>query len=394
LEDPVGVEGDAARDLSSSGSNVRGSESSSGWSRANRVMADAEQHDVVVIGGSQAGLCAGYYLKRAGVYFAILDAADQVGDAWRRRWDSLTLFTVARYSSLPGLDFPGDPEHFPGKDEVADYLRDYARTFDLPIRLERRATRLVREDGRLRVEAGGQAFEADNAIVSTGAYQQPHVPDVSEGLADEVTQLHSSDYRNPDQLPDGDVLVVGAANSGAQIAEELSASRHVSLAVGTKPPRLPRRILGKSLHWWGDHLGLLRFPIARFRGAKASGDLLIGTSYKQLERRHGIEFRGRVVRAEGRVVQCADGSSVEPAAIVWATGFRPDYSWIDLPAFDERGVPIHRRGVTNVPGLYFLGMHLQYSLGSSLIGFVRHDAKHIVGCIAPTPTRESSRRGS
>jgi putative flavoprotein involved in K+ transport len=346
------------------------------------VIPGVEHHDVVAVGGGQAGLSAGYYLKRAGLDFVILDAAERVGDSWRQRWDSLTLFTVARYSALPGRPFPGDPEHFPGKEEVAAYLDDYAREFELPIRLRTRASRIARNGTRIRVEADAASFEADHVIIATGAYQCPHVPDVSKQIDAEVPQLHSIDYENPDELPQGDVLVVGGANSGAQIAEELSASRRVTLAVGTKPPRLPRRILGKSLHWWGDHLGIMRFPIGRIREPKAAGDLLIGTSYKELERDHGIAFRDRVVGADGRAVHFADGSSLEPASIVWATGFRPDYSWIDLPAFDDRGLPMHKRGVTEVPGLYFLGMHLQYSLGSSLIGFVRHDAKHVVGRIA------------
>jgi putative flavoprotein involved in K+ transport len=343
-----------------------------------------ERTGVLVVGGSQAGLTAGYYLKNARIPFLILDAAAGVGDAWRSRWDSLELFTVARYSSLPGLRFPGDPEHFPGKDEVADYLEEYARSFELPVRRRSRATSLEKADGGYRVTAGSQTCEADQVIVATGAYQRPHVPELAGRLDGEVTQLHTAEYRNPRQLPPGEVLVVGGANSGAQIAEELSATRRVRLARGRKPLRLPRRILGKSLHWWGEHLGVIRAPLGRIRDPKKGGDLLIGTSYRELADRYGIEFLARATDAGGRTVTCADGRSVEVTNVVWATGFRSDYSWIHVPVLDDDGLPIHRRGVTTADGLYFLGMHFQHSLGSSLIGFVRHDARFLIERIKRT----------
>ena len=338
----------------------------------------AERTGVLVIGGSQAGLTAGYYLRKSGIPFQILDASSRVGDSWRNRWDSLELFSVARYSSLPGLAFPGDPEHFPGKDAVADYVEQYAQTFDLPVRLDTRATSLEAVAGGYRVTAGSTTYEADQVIVATGAYQRPHVPDVAKRLDAGITQLHTAEYRNPGQLSSGDVLVVGGANSGAQIAEELAATRRVRLARGRKPLRLPRRILGKSLHWWGERLGVVTAPTGRLRNAKKGGDLLIGTSYRQLARDHGIEFLGRVTDAHDQSIECADGRQVEPANVVWATGFRSDYSWISAPILDDDGLPVHDRGVTAADGLYFLGMHFQHSLGSSLIGFVRHDAKFLV----------------
>jgi putative flavoprotein involved in K+ transport len=345
----------------------------------------AERVEVVVVGAGQAGLAAGYYLSRVGKSFVILEAGPRVGDSWRRRWDSLELFTVARYSALPGLAFPGDPEHFPGKDEVADYLENYARVFQLPVRPTAPVRSLSEVDHEYLVESAAGTYRAASVIVATGAYQRPHVPDLAERLDAEVTQLHTAEYRNPDQLPAGDVLVVGGANSGAQIAQELSAQRRVRLARGSKPLRLPRRILGKSLHWWGERLGVIRAPIGRLRNPKKGGDLLIGTSYRQLARRHRIEFLGRAVDAHGRTVTCEDGGAVEVTNVVWATGFRADYSWIDVPVLDELGLPIHQRGVTRREGLYFLGMHFQYSLGSSLIGFVKHDAKFLVKRIAGMP---------
>jgi putative flavoprotein involved in K+ transport len=339
-----------------------------------------EHVQVLVVGGGQAGLAASYYLSQAQVPHVVLDAERRVGDAWRRRWDSLELFSAACYSALPGLLFPSHPEHFPGKDEVADYLERYARVFELPVKLNTRVSSLEGVDGGYQVNTDAGAYQGEQVIVTTGAYQQPVVPSLAARLNPDMVQLHSADYRNPEQLDRDQVLVVGSANSGAQIAEDLAASHRVHLSRGHPLPRLPRRLLGKSLHWWGDHLGLLTASLeGSWRGRTQRGDLLIGTSLGQLARRHGVQLVGRTVDAEGQTVRFQDGRALRTEAIVWATGFRSDYSWIRVPeAVDERGVPIHRRGVTPAPGLYFLGMHNQYSRGSSLIGFVRHDAAFIV----------------
>jgi putative flavoprotein involved in K+ transport len=346
----------------------------------------SERTDALVVGGGQAGLCAGYYLSRAGIPFVILDAESRVGDAWRRRWDSLELFTTARYSDLPGLRFPGDPEHFPGKDEVADYLEQYARTFELPLRHDSRATALERSAaGSYQITTTSGTYEAEHVVVATGAYQRPDVPPIATQLSPEVTQLHSAEYRNPSQLPPGRVLVVGAANSGSQIAEDLAPSHRVGLSRGTRLRRLPRRILGKSLHWWGDHLGLISAPLeTSWRGRTQRGELLVGASLRQLAGRHRIELFGRAIDADGQTVRFEGGATLDVDTVVWATGYRPDYSWIDLPIFDERGAPRHRRGVTASAGLYFLGMYHQYSRGSALIAFVRHDAAYIAEHIGHT----------
>jgi putative flavoprotein involved in K+ transport len=352
-------------------------------------MASEQQTEVIVVGGGQAGLAAGYYLKRAGIPFLILEANQRLGESWRRRWDSLELFTVARYSALPGLKFPGDPEHFPGKEEVADYLEDYAREFELPVRLGSPVTSLERSNGGYRIETGSSTgelgpYEANQVIVASGAYQRPQAPTIAEKLS--VTHLHSAEYRNPEQIPDGDVLVVGAANSGAGIAEDLAASHRVYLSRGTRLPSLPRRLLGKSLHWWGDHLGLIGASLDSWRGRTQRGDLLVGQSLRRLARRHGVTLVGRTVEAEGRSVRFEDGRAIEVDAVIWATGFHPDYSWIRVPVLDEHGAPRHRRGVTEAPGLYFLGMKNQYSRGSSLIYWVKDDAQYIVERVRAAPS--------
>ncbi|HEV2061398.1 MAG TPA: NAD(P)/FAD-dependent oxidoreductase [Solirubrobacteraceae bacterium] len=335
--------------------------------------------DVLVIGGGQAGLTAGHYLRSAQLRFAILEAGGRVGDAWRRRWDSLELFTTARYSTLPGLPFPGDQERFPGKDEVADYLAAYARALELPVQLDTRVTALRRGDGGYEAHTDGGVWRARQVIVATGAYQRPYVPPVAAKLGEDVTQLHSAGYRNAADVPGDDALVVGGGNSGVQIAQELAgAGRRVSLAQGKAIRRVPRRILGRSLHWWGDHLGLITAPLDSLRGRTQRKELLVGTGPRELAREHGVTILPRVVDAEGSTVAFADGRRAGFDAVLWATGFRSDYSWIDAPVLDERGTPVHRRGVTKAPGLFFLGMHFQHSRGSALIAFVRDDAAFVV----------------
>jgi putative flavoprotein involved in K+ transport len=341
-------------------------------------MTAVEQTQVAVVGGGQAGLTAGYHLARAGVSFVILDAGARSGQSWRERWDSLELFTPAAYSSLPGLAFPGDPEHYPGKDEVADYLETYASKFQLPVHHRARVRSLKRIDAGYRLTTQSGTFETPAVIVATGAYQNPYTPPIAASLSSEVTQLHSAAYRNPDRIQPGVVLVVGSANSGTQIARDLSGTHDVHLSRGRRLPSLPRRLLGRSLHWWGDKLGLIAAPFDSWRGRTQRGDLLVGVSLKQLAKRHGVQLHARSTSAYAKTVRFADDHALEVDAVIWATGFRSDYSWIDVPVLDEHGAPRHRRGVTNSPGLYFLGMHNQYSRGSSLLHWVREDAAYIV----------------
>jgi putative flavoprotein involved in K+ transport len=343
-----------------------------------------ERTDVLIVGGGQAGLAVSYYLTLANIAHLVLDADPRTGDSWRRRWDSLELFSVADYSALPGLRFPGDPERFPAKDEVADYLEGYAHKFGLPIRHGTRVRSLGSSNGRYQLDSESGAFESAHVVVATGAYQIPSVPDFAEKLSPDVVQMHSGGYRNPAQLAAGRILVVGTANSGAQIAADLSRNHDVILSRGQKIGRLPKRILGKGLHWYGDHLGLIAAPLDSWRGGTQRHDILIGAGLRQLERRHGVTLVSRTVDATDQSVTLADGQGLDVEAIVWATGYHSDYSWIRVPVFDERGAPVHRRGVTLASGLFFLGMHNQYSRGSSLIGFVSHDASFISERICDT----------
>ena len=348
---------------------------------------------VVVIGGGQAGLAVGYFLKQGQRDFVILEAADEPAAAWRARWDSLKLFTPAGYSGLPGLGFPGDPDRYPTRDEVADYLTGYARHFDLPVELGSRVRALRRSDDGYTVELDDRAFEAEQVVVATGPFQMPFVPQVADGLEAGVVQMHSIGYRAPGDLPEGPVLVVGGGNTGFQIAEELAQSREVHLSIGSRQTPLPQRILGRDLFWYLDRTGLIRKTTASRIGRRMEGrDTLIGSTPRRI-RRLGVRVHGRTVDVAGREVSFEDGERIEPAAVIWATGFRPDHSWIDAPVFNEAGRLVHERGVTASPGLYFLGLSWQHTRGSALIGFIEDDAEHIARQIAAhEPTTDDTDR--
>jgi FtsP/CotA-like multicopper oxidase with cupredoxin domain/cation diffusion facilitator CzcD-associated flavoprotein CzcO len=352
--------------------------------------------DVAVVGAGQAGLAIGYFLARSGRRFVILEAGDSVATAWRERWDSLVLFTPRRYDALPGLAFPGDPDGYPGRDEVVAYLEQYARAFELPIRL-RSGVRALRATGGGGFVLGlddDRRVDADQVVVATGPFHAPIIPAVADGLAPEVFQAHSAAYRAPSDVPAGTVLVVGGGNTGFQIAKELSATRTVHLAVGSRQTPLPQRVLGRDLFWWLTGLGLLDKTVDSRVGRRARNrDTLIGSSPRELERRFGVGLKPRAVGACGRTVRFADASEVAVDAVIWATGYRPDHSWIDLDLPDADGRLRHQRGVTDIPGLYFLGLSWQHTRGSALLGWVQHDAEFIAARIeAAAPVQDAGGR--
>jgi putative flavoprotein involved in K+ transport len=350
---------------------------------AKKVPAGGGVLDVVVVGGSQAGLAMAWHLARQGLRFVVLEAGPEVGHVWRSRWDSLKLFTPAQYDALPGLAFPAPADTYPTKDPVADYLQAYATAFDLPVRLSARVTRLSKTDDGFEVQTADQTYRARQVVVATGPFQVPFVPPMAGKLDPAVTQVHSADYRNPQALPEGPALVVGGGNSGFQIAEELAATRTVDLSIATRYPMLPQRLAGRDLFWWLTRLGLLRVTVNSRPGRRASRrDFVIGTNRRQLERA-GVRFRPRLVDAEGRTVRFADHRLLEDVGVVvWATGYRSDYAWIHIPGVVREGHVVHRRGVSEVPGLYFLGLSWQHTRGSALLGFVNDDAAYLATQIA------------
>jgi putative flavoprotein involved in K+ transport len=350
----------------------------------------SSQYEVVVVGAGQAGLTMGFFLQRSGRRFLIVDRAPSIAAAWHERWDSLTLFTPRRYSGLPGLAFPGDPDGYPGRDEVIGYLEHYAQTFELPVELNNAVRRVAPGGSRLLVETENRTITADQVVVATGPFQTPYVPELATRLAPEVFQAHSTGYRSPGDLPEGTVLVVGGGNTGYQIAKELSATHEVHLSVGSRQKPLPQRLLGRDLFWWLTTSRLLGTTVDSRLGRRLSQkDALIGSSPRELRRRHGVELRTRATDASGHTVHFADGSELEVGAVIWATGYRPDHSWIDAPIFDPSGRVRHRRGVTDVPGLYFLGMTWQHTRGSALLGWVADDAAFIAERIEHAQNPES-----
>jgi putative flavoprotein involved in K+ transport len=353
------------------------------FSPAGSSPAGGEPLDVLVIGAGQAGLAMAWHLNRTPSRYLVVDAAPEVGHSWRTRWDSLRLFTPARYDGLPGSPFPTSADVYPGKDQVADYLRMYAETHAFPILTGTPVQRLrPTAEGFEAVTSQGM-LRARQVVVATGPFQRPHVPKLASGFDPGLPQIHSGDYRNADRLSGDTILVVGGGNSGLQIAEELRRYRRVVLAVGSQPPVLPQRLLGRDLFWWLTRFGLISqsadSPLGR--RVRARGDLIVGDGRRRLRRR-GLDIRPRLSGADGWTAQFADGSTAAVDTVIWATGYRCDYSWIDAPVAAADGQPIHHGGRSPVPGLWYLGLPWQRGRGSALLGFVQHDAAHLAAQLA------------
>jgi putative flavoprotein involved in K+ transport len=346
---------------------------------------DAESFDTVVIGAGQAGLSAGYFLKREGRSFVILDANARVGDNWRERYDSLRLFTPSYAVALPGWRLP--TKSTPTKDEMADYLEAYAARFSLPVRNGIRVNEICREGDHYEVRAGDTVFEAANVIVASGAHRDPRMPAMARELDPSILQLHSTEYRNPLQLRQGVVLVVGAGNSGADISLEVSATHPTWLSGpirGHIPPDIDkpiaRHVAFRVIRFIGVHVLTQRTPIGRRQRAKAGskGDPLVRVKPKWLARA-GVQRVGKTVAVQDGKPVFEDGMVLEVANVIWCTGYRHDLSWIDLPIFGEDGRPMHERGVvTSEPGLYFVGLPWQYSAASDVLPGVGRDARYVV----------------
>jgi len=353
------------------------------------------QHiETLIIGAGQAGLATGYHLKRLGRAFLVLDANDRIGDNWRCHWDSLRLFTPAKYDGLPGLPFPGDPWSFPGKDQVAGYLEKYALEMDLQVRLQAWVDRVeARPEGGYTAHLGAQTITSDNVVVATGTRgRTPHVPGFAGGLAPSIRQLHSTDYQRPSQLGDGPALVVGASHSGCEIAYEIAEHRPVTLC-GRYPGNEPfapgsglDRIFTPLMVLVAHHVLTRRTPPGRrlMQYLRAHH----GAPTARIKRRdlaerdvRWVEQRVTGVSEDGKPV-LADGTSLDVTTVIWCTGFEHHFEWIDLPVFDEQGWPREYRGVVDgAPGLFFCGLVFQYAFSSMVLPGVGRDAAHIAGRI-------------
>ncbi|MCZ6590746.1 MAG: MSMEG_0569 family flavin-dependent oxidoreductase [Alphaproteobacteria bacterium] len=403
----------------------------------------SEHVDTIVVGGGQAGLSASWHLKKAGRDHIILDRGE-IGDTWRHRWDSFCLVTPNWTCKLPGFPYDGnDPNGFILRDEIVDYIVRFAESFDPPFKggVEVRRVGPSSNGARFSLDTSAGDFAADNVIIATGTHQKPRIPSWSKKLADDIFQVHSHDYLNPEQIPDGAVLVVGSGQSGCQIVEDLFASgRDVHLCVG-KGPRVPRRYRGRDFLEWSHLTGLFEVPIEKHRLGHAvrfqrqplnsgrDGGRTIDLREFGL---NGIKLHGRLADANRYQVSfgddlaenldamdksCAERTAAidkyiaengidapqsdlvpinwqptpEPASldlrpaginsVVYGTGFYFDFGWLDFPIFDDRGYPRYQRGVTEVLGLYFVGLHWLHTQGSGLFFQVGRDAEYTVGQI-------------
>ena len=351
----------------------------------------SEHVETLVIGGGQAGLSVGYHLARRGRPFLILDANERIGDSWRHRWDSLRLFTPARWDSLDGMPFPAPPHSFPTKDAMANYLESYAAHFKLPVRSGVRVERLRREGKKYFATTRNQTFVADHVVVAMSSYQSPRVPAFAAQLKPDIVQVHSRDYKSPSQLREGDVLIVGAGNSGAEIAMDL-VSRHRIWMAGRDTGEIPFRVNSLAARLFllrlvfrvvFHRLLTIKTPLGR-KARKAEitkGGPLIRTRSTDLAAA-GVQRVPRVAGVQDGRPILEDGRTLDVANIVWCSGFTPGFSWIDVPILDGRGVPMHDGGVvTSEPGLYFVGLLFLYAFSSTMIHGIGRDADRIAGVI-------------
>lgn len=340
----------------------------------------AKNIDVLVIGAGQAGLSIGYYLKQSNFSFILIDSSNRIGDVWRNRYDSLTLFSPRNYSSLPGLSLSGDPKGYASKDEFANYLEIYAQTFRIPVRLKTVVQSVKKIDNsKFKVLTTNGEFLAEKIVVATGPFQKPFIPEIQENLSNKVFQVHSSRYKKPSQLPTGNVLVIGGGNSGAQIATELSQTRKVYLSTGHKIVFVPRNIFGRSIFWWLDKLHLSEISVDSklstfFKGSEP----IVGLELKKLIQEKKVIIKKRTVDLQDQQAIFKDGSQIKVDNIIWATGYKPDYSWLHVDGVIDKGnQPIHHRGESPVKGIYFLGLLWLSRLGSTQIHGVGYDAKYL-----------------
>jgi putative flavoprotein involved in K+ transport len=354
----------------------------------------SEHFDTIVIGGGQAGLAMGYHLSRLKRRFVILDGNARTGDSWRTRWDSLRLFTPARYDALPGSRYPAPPWSYPSREEFADYISSYAEKFELPVRNNVRVTSLSHNGHSFAIEAGDQHFEADNAVVAAGWDRKPKVPAFGQHFNPDIRQFTAASYKNPKDLATGPVLVVGAGNSGADIALELAAT-HPTYLSGRHPGEIPwpidavaARVLTLAVFFAFSHILTLKTPMGR----KARPQVLAHSGPLVRVKNRDLVHAGveRVPRTEGSkdgLPMLADGRTLDVANVIWCTGFRPDLEWIHLPVFGPDGEPEQDRGVARAQaGLYFLGATFQQSLASSMVHGVGGDAEFIARHITATRT--------
>ncbi|MES1048793.1 oxidoreductase [Bacillus thuringiensis] len=337
--------------------------------------------DLIIIGAGQAGLTMGYYLKQEGYNFLLLEAGKQVGNSWRNRYDSLQLFTPRSYSSLPGMALIGEKNEFPYKDEIATYLEEYARHFQLPVKLQTEVLKIKKEKEIFELHTPTEVLQTKKVIIASGGFQQPFIPSVSANLSSHIFQIHSSQYKSSPQIPQGKVLVVGGGNSGMQIAVELAKTHEVTVSISHPLTFLPLQLFGKSIFNLLEKMGLLYAEINTKRGRwfQKRKDPIFGFEGKKLIRNGAIKLQEKVVSASGNNIMFQNGDIYSAESVIWSTGFVQNYNWIEIEqAVNEKGFPNHIKGISPVKGLYYIGLPWQSQRGSALICGVGKDAAYVL----------------
>lgn len=336
--------------------------------------------DYIIIGAGQAGLAIAYYLNKQDLDYLIVDANSETGAPWLKRWDSLKLFTPSEFNNLPGMKFPHKKGHYANKYEVADYLKSYVTKFDIPIEFNHKITSLKKENGVFTLVSPTKTFKAQHVIVATGPFHKPFTPPCHSNISEDILQIHSEHYKSPEQLQNGSALVVGAGDSGVQILNEISKTdRTVYFSGNTNINSIPQEILGKTLWWWFSRVGFLSAHKYSWIGKKLSkgGQPVIGTDVKTLFKEQNVKCVGRTLDATKNHICFEKGNISDIKNIVWATGFKPNFKWIDNLELDDEQYPKNYRGISDIDGLFFLGLPWLYTRGSATLGGVKKDAKHL-----------------
>lgn len=336
--------------------------------------------DFIIIGAGQAGLSIAYYLKELDLDFLIVDANNEVGAPWLKRWDSLKLFTPTEFNHLPGMKFPHEKGMYPDKYDVANYLKSYVEHFDLPIEFNQKINKIKKTDGVFYISSEHKNYTAKQVIVATGPFHTPYTPKCHTKISDSIIQIHSEHYKNPDQLQDGPCLVVGAGDSGVQILEDISRTgRKMYFSGNTNIASIPQELLGKTLWWWFSKIGFLTVNKYTWIGKKLSKGVqpVIGTDVKTLFAKKNITCVGRTLDATNDSIVFEKGTIHDIKNIIWATGFKPNFEWIEGIELDDIGYPKNYRGVSDTEGLYFIGLPWLYTRGSATLGGVKKDAKYL-----------------
>ncbi|MDM5194464.1 NAD(P)/FAD-dependent oxidoreductase [Bacillus hominis] len=337
--------------------------------------------DAIIVGAGQAGLTMGYYLKQAGYSFLLLEAGKRIGDSWRNRYDSLQLFTPREFSSLPGMILKGEGNGFPYKDEIATYLEEYTRFFQLPVQVQTEVLKIRKKKEIYEIHTSKEILQSKKVIIATGGFQQPYIPSFSKHLSSHIFQIHSSQYKSPSQVPKGTVLVVGGGNSGMQIAVELAKTHEVTMSISHSLTFLPLHLFRKSIFNWLEKIGLLYAETNTKRGKwfQKRKDPIFGFEGKELIRNGAIKLQEKVVSASENNIMFQNGDTYSAESVIWSTGFVQGYKWIEIEkAVNENGFPNHIKGISPVRGLYYIGLPWQSQRGSALICGVGRDAAYLL----------------